>query len=270
MEQLISRLLIQKGECPHCFEPLYAWKNKNSDGSERCQPTCMKCGYTDLKSREDMQTKRIYDESLKNRALSFFRNSSFVPNTSLYGKDFKNFIQDNNETKIAAEIAKNYVNDVLLGKPTHLVLNGKSGVGKSHLSMAICQEVIKRSNYDKKCAFINYRELLEQLRFSFNDKEAQKALQGNLIKDLKTIDLVVLDDVGAELGGGSMNDATRYNNDVLHSLLEAREERALIFNTNLSGKEVRDAYGERALSRIQNNSKGFAFTFKTTKDKRTL
>ena len=78
-----------------------------------------------------------------------------------------------------------------------------------------------------------------------------------------------LDDLGAELGGIQAKSATSYNNDVLYSLLEAREERALIINTNLAAREIVEAYGERVLSRIQNNSKGFTHTFRETKDKRT-
>lgn len=268
MNTLIARLLKENGECPHCQSPLYSWRNKRSDGRERCQPTCMTCGYTDLKRKEDLDSARIYNESLKNRAVSFFRNGSIVTNESLFEKKLSNYITENEETKKALETVKSYVNDVLLGKPVHLIINGKSGTGKSHLSMGACWEVVNRSNYDKKCLFINYRELLEQMKFSFVDEQARKALQGNLIADIKTTDLVVIDDLGAELGGGTSKSATTYNNDVLHSILEAREERALILNTNLSAQEIREAYGERVLSRILNNSKGHVVTFKETKDKR--
>lgn len=45
MEKLIRRVLVQSGKCPECSEPLYSWRAKNKDGSERCKPTCMSCGY---------------------------------------------------------------------------------------------------------------------------------------------------------------------------------------------------------------------------------
>ncbi len=269
MDKLIIKLLIQKGDCPHCQKPLYAWKTKNRDGTDRCAPTCMSCGYSDLKRKEDVTTKRLYDQSLKSRALNLFQNGSIVPNESLFKKRMANYRVTDTETQLAKEVAMRYIKAILDGGANHLILNGKSGAGKSHLSMAVCWEVIEQSNYDKKVAFVNYRELLEQLKFSFTDPEARKQIQGNLIKDLKTVDLVVLDDLGAELGGIQAKSATSYNNDVLYSLLEAREERALIINTNLSAREIVEAYGERVLSRIQNNSKGFTHTFRETKDKRT-
>ncbi|ELB20265.1 hypothetical protein OIS_04416 [Enterococcus faecium EnGen0035] len=40
MEKLIRRVLVQSGKCPECSEPLYSWRAKNKDGSERCKPTC--------------------------------------------------------------------------------------------------------------------------------------------------------------------------------------------------------------------------------------
>lgn len=268
IQQLIDNLLEIKGACPSCQEPLYAWKAKNKDGSDRCAPTCMRCGYHDLKLKEDNTTKRLFDESLKARALSLFRNGSIVPNEKLFEKRLSNYREVDAETKQGMATAKSFVNEMLLNKSPHLVLNGKTGAGKSHLAMGICWDTLERSNYDKKVAFINYRELLEQLKFSFSDEATRKALQGNLIQDLKTIHLVVIDDLGAELGGSNAKQATSYNNDILLSLLEAREDKALIVTTNLSGSEIKQAYGDRVLSRIRNNS--LAHTFKETADKRRV
>lgn len=268
MKVLIAKVLEKKGDCPNCKEPLYAWKTKNPDGTERCPPTCMSCGFTDLKRKEDVMTEKIYNNSLKARAWNFFRNGSMVTNESLFDKDFKTFKVENDETKLALEKSHAFVNEILLGKTTHLVLSGKSGVGKSHLSMSICKEVIKRSNYDKKCLFINYRELLEQLKKAFNDDVMYKLLHQSLMADIKTTDLVVIDDLGAELGGSSANNSSNYNNDTLHSIMEAREDKALVVNTNLTGKELKAVYGERIVSRIMNNSNGFISSLNQTKDKR--
>lgn len=71
MEKLIQKVLVQRGECPECGQPLYGWRTKNPDGSERCKPTCMQCGYKALRVQEDLQTERIYNESLKARAINF-------------------------------------------------------------------------------------------------------------------------------------------------------------------------------------------------------
>ncbi len=54
MEKLIRRVLVQSGKCPECSEPLYSWRAKNKDGSERCKPTCMVDGiFVKLSDLED-------------------------------------------------------------------------------------------------------------------------------------------------------------------------------------------------------------------------
>ena len=242
MEKLIRRVLVQSGKCPECSEPLYSWRAKNKDGSERCKPTCMSCGYKALRVKEDIQTERIYNDSLKARALSFFQNGSVLRD-------------------------KSYVNDVLLNHPSHFILSGKSGSGKSHLSMATAWEILERSNYDKKILFISYQELLEQIKFSYNNAELRKEIEGSLIADIKTTDLVVFDDIGAELGSGVSN-SRQFTNNTLNTLLEARQNKATIITTNLSGPELREAYGERIVSRIFKNSEGYALKFQQTADKR--
>ncbi|MGF2046534.1 ATP-binding protein [Enterococcus gallinarum] len=268
MQILIEKVLIVRGECPECGGNLYGYRSKNKDGSERCAPTCMKCGFYDLKRKEDIQTERIYNESLKNKTLNFFKFGSVITDKSLFDCSFDNYKIIDAETESAAAIAKNFVKAVLNGEPKHLALNGKSGSGKSHLAMAATWEIIKQSDYDKKCLFISYRELLEQIKFSFNDEQLRKEIQGSLMKDIKTADLVVIDDLGAELGGSTYTNSTNFNNDTLNSILEARQNQAIILTTNLTGKEMKNAYGERIVSRIFKNSQGFAFKFETTSDKR--
>jgi DNA replication protein DnaC len=270
MQLLITKLLEVRGECPECGGNLYGWKTKNSDGSERCQPTCMSCGHYDLKRKADMNSNRIYKNSLKQRAIGILENMSVVSDKTLFKKKIHDFKRLDDETTIAENKARSFINQVLLGNPVHMLLSGKSGVGKSHLSMGICWEVLERSNYDKKCIFINYRELLEQIRYSYSDENLRKQIQGSLMADLKTVDLVVIDDLGAELGGNDIRQSKNYNNDVIYSILEARQNQALVINSNLSTKEIKAAYGERILSRIIMNSDGFRVGMKTTKDKRMV
>ena len=265
---LIEKVLIVRGECPECGGNLYGYRSKNKDGSERCAPTCMKCGFYDLKRKEDIQTERIYNESLKNKTLNFFKFGSVITDKSLFDCSFDNYKIIDVETETAVNITKSFVEAVLSGEPKHLALNGKSGSGKSHLAMAATWEIIKRSDYDKKCLFISYRELLEQIKYSFNDEQLRKEIQGSLMKDIKTADLVVIDDLGSELGGTTYSSSTNFNNDTLNSILEARQNQAIILTTNLTGKEMKNAYGERIVSRLFKNSKGFAFKFVTTADKR--
>lgn len=122
-------------------------------------------------------------------------------------------------------------------------------------------------------AVVSYRELLEQLKFGLNDKEAYKVIQGSVINDLKKVGLVVIDDLGAELGRiEEPSKPTTYNLDTLTSLVEARLNKATIFTSNLNSDQIFNLYGERIYSRIINGASTkegmHAFRFKTTEDKR--
>ncbi|QQU16536.1 ATP-binding protein [Enterococcus casseliflavus] len=268
MKSLIDKVLVVRGECPKCQQPLYGYKAKNKDGSERCAPICMACGYYDMRRKEDRETERIYNESLKKKAIDFFRYGSVVTDASLFDCTFDNYKVIDEETRTAVAIANNFVKAVLNGEPKHMALNGKSGSGKSHLSMAATWAIIEQSDYTKKCLFIGYREFLEQIKYSFNDKELRKHIQGSLMKDIKTADLVVVDDLGAELGGASFNDSKVFTNDIINSIMEARQNQATIITTNLAGKEIAEAYGQRITSRVFKNSQGCTFKFEKTADKR--
>ncbi|MBU5364267.1 ATP-binding protein [Enterococcus devriesei] len=270
MQKIIDRVFITVGSCPDCGAEMYQWRQKMPNGEDRCGPTCMICGHKELKKKQDYDTRIMYNESLKKRALNYFKFSSLVPDKALFNKRMKEYLRVDQETKDALETAKRAVNEILLGKPVHAVFTGKSGTGKSHLAMAIAWEALERSNYEKNVLFVNYRELLDQLRFAMNDKEAHKQIQGALIADLKTVDLVIIDDIGAELGGNKVSDSSRYNNDTLTGILEARQNMATVITTNLTAKELQEAYGERILSRILQNSQGFVVSMKTTKDKRLM
>lgn len=268
MQQIIERVFTVVGACPDCGEDLYQWRQKLANGEDRCGSTCMSCGYKALKKKQDLETIRMYNESLKKRAINYLKNCSLIPDKSLLDESFKSYKIVDTETKIACETAKRAVNEILLDKPIHLVLTGKSGTGKSHLAMSIAWAVLEKSSYQKNVLFVNYRELLEQLQFAMSDAETRKAITGNLIAEMKTASLVVIDDIGAELGGTTAKESSRYNNDVLTGILEARQNMATVFTTNLTAKELRQAYGERILSRILKNATGFTVKMSQTDDKR--
>ncbi|PQD07564.1 DNA replication protein DnaC, partial [Enterococcus faecalis] len=48
------------------------------------------------------------------------------------------------------------------------------------------------------------------------------------------------------------------------------QNKATVFTTNLTGKEMSQAYGERILSRIMSNSQRFVMKIEGTLDKKVL
>mgnify|MGYP005982942949 CR=1 FL=1 len=265
---MVAKLLyIVEIPCPECGGDMYAWRNKGPDGKPRCAPACMDCGYKAMKKAEAISTEKMYNDSLKAKAINYLKFSSLYTDKGLIENRFSNYETMDTETKQAKEMMKHFVNEALLDKPVHAILTGKSGSGKTHLSMAAAWDILERSNYDKRCLFVSYAELLEQLKFAMNDDQVRKSITGNLMAEIKTVDVLVLDDIGAELGVSDPN-STAFNNDTLNRIVEARQDRATIFTTNLPGKTLTKAYGDRIASRMMKNSNGLVFTFTETKDKR--
>ncbi|MGM0214930.1 ATP-binding protein [Enterococcus sp. AZ109] len=272
LERIMDKVLIVTGECPKCGGPMRKWKNTNKDGSERCAPVCtaVDCGYRVMTKLHQTKERAMFDEAKMKDALSRLMNTSIVTDKSIFSNRFEDYRTPDSETKLAKKKALEWAADILEGKKVHAILTGSPGVGKTHLGMSVLDFAMKKSGYVVSCSVVSYRELLEQLKFAMNDSEARKQIQGALMTEIKKTDLVLIDDVGAELGRLEDNQkATPYDVDVITSLAEARLDKATIFTTNLTSKQLINAYGERVFSRMMNNAGNeYVMNFKETKDKR--
>ena len=121
----------------------------------------------------------------------------------------------------------------------NLFLYGKTGLGKTHLSLAIAGCVIGKGYGVVYGSVSDLIGRVEQQHFSRAEQSR------DLLDGLLDCDLLILDDLGAEFSN-SFSVATLYN------LLNTRLQRGrpTIVNTNLSMKELLDRYGERFTSRI--------------------
>ncbi len=116
-----------------------------------------------------------------------------------------------------------------------LIMRGKTGLGKTHLSLSIASEVLNRGY---NVIYGSVPDLLRKL-----DKE--KFEGGEVLDMLETADLLILDDLGAEMDN-------KLYVSVLYSLINARMNASLptVINTNLTIKELEKKYDERLGSRF--------------------
>src|SRR4029453_13211346 len=100
---------------------------------------------------------------------------------------------------------------------------GKPGLGKTHLSVAILKEVVKRTN--AKALFYDVRELLKDIRNTYNPVVRSTELQ--VIQPVMEAELLVLDDIGAEK-------TSEWVEETLNLIVNTRynERRATIFTSN--------------------------------------
>lgn len=133
-------------------------------------------------------------------------------------------------------------------EPQNLLFFGEVGTGKSFLSGCIAKEILDRGFsvvYFSASALFN---LLSKYAFETGSKE----MLYKTYEDLYNCDLVIVDDLGAELSNS-------FTNSQFFTFLNERQlaGKSVIISTNLSLEELKTRYSERIFSRLTGN-----FTFR--------
>lgn len=255
VQNVMNRFLTDVGECPNCDNgKLMIWKSPNREGELRCPPTCPDCGFSErLAKGTTLSDVDATELAAKNAAKDYLYNNSIVSNKEVFKYTFKGFNDSQAERKQAKFFASKMADRIVSGNTVHATLVGGPGRGKTHLAMSICYNVLARTNYKKKVAFVDWRELLDVVKAGMheNSKDVQ-AYGDNLINEFAKADIVVLDDLGSERG-------TDYDKDLIDKFWRIREDKTVITTTNLTIRELSDSYSSRMTSRMQKHAKDATF-----------
>lgn len=129
---------------------------------------------------------------------------------------------------------------------TGMIFFGKTGVGKTHLSLSIANEVLKKGY---GVVYGTASEFLGKI-----EKEHFGKIEGDTLDLLCECDLLIIDDLGAEFH-------TQFTASAIHELINRRimEGKPSIISTNLSPAELAETYGDRVSSRIIGNFEPLKF-----------
>lgn len=124
-----------------------------------------------------------------------------------------------------------------------LLLMGRTGLGKTHLSLAVASEVTGRGFGVVYTPAQKLIDRLEANKFSYAPEN-----RGQYASDLESAlecDLLVIDDLGAEF-------ATSFSQSILCHIVNTRlcEGRPAIISTNLDLGQIEERYTQRMLSRL--------------------
>ena len=236
LQEELGKMMADHGWAPEDFEPRY---------------TCSKCkdtGYVDGKMcacfRELLRTESYRQlNSLTPLSLSSFEDFSlkYYPDERRDGKPSDRQIMRN-----TLEFCISYARDFSLSSP-NLIMTGGTGLGKTHLSLAIARDAIQKGYGVIYSSTSKLVQKLENEHFGREESEETAGL-------LESCDLLILDDLGTEFRSSFSASA----------LYETVNERLLlrkptVISTNLSTKEIVDYYSERFASRIIGSYKRILF-----------
>lgn len=119
---------------------------------------------------------------------------------------------------------------------------GRTGLGKTHLSLAIANEAIKKGYNVIYGSVINFLNKMEKEKFGRVESSIDTE---ELLIDA---DLLILDDLGAEF-------STAYTVSALYNIINSRIARGVptIISSNLDLEELKSRYPESVASRIIGN-----------------
>lgn len=121
-----------------------------------------------------------------------------------------------------------------------LLIRGNTGLGKTHLSLAIANEVLKKGFGVVYVSAPDILSKLEKEHFSY-DYESENQTLDTLLE----CDLLIIDDLGTEF-------KTQYSTSCIYNIFNSRilSQKPIIINTNMTLKELESAYSERFVSRV--------------------
>lgn len=135
--------------------------------------------------------------------------------------------------KLCSEYASNF-NPETSG---NLLFMGDAGLGKTHLTLAIVSELVKKGFMPIYSSAENLFSTIESEKF----KDEGRGSYDTILK----CDLLVIDDLGTEM-------ITTFTKSALYNIVNTRlmSKKPTIINTNLTMKEIEELYSPRISSRF--------------------
>jgi len=228
------------------------------------QEFCPECCQEQIDRQEQEGIDKSLNAEIYLKTYNVLMRDSTIPK-ELKEASFENFIAETTEEKQLLEFAKEQVKKYLDGMTGNTLFTGSTGIGKSHLSIAIAKAInegYKSKGEPKSVLFVNLTEILRRVRESFN----YTSQEGYYSRMLKEADYLVLDDLGIKSDSANSKGKSAWEEEFIFDILSNRDK--TIITTNLSNSEIASMYSDRVASRVRTGLEGNFFKSFTIKDKR--
>lgn len=263
--QDLKKLLKTTGErCPIHNEPLIRVDMPNAPKAGVC-PICAKERVAEKEKEIEYQGG---DEVIKAKTYGWLKRYSIITDDSLYDASLDNYETPGEEEKQNKQKAERIAMDYLNGTTGNAIFSGNPGTGKSHLAMSVLKKVNAESNPSRRCLFISVDEMMRLVKSSFDSHDRTYSEEA-IVKKLCQADLLVMDDLGAEVGAiNTRSTASDWTTKMLYAVVNGRMKKPTIWTTNLSSKQLQQIYDRKLVSRMLRGAKNHILTFNNTTDKR--
>lgn len=227
IQQKMNMLLAQKGYPADYLNPIYSCPKCKDTGTVDGQW----CDCFNKVLRRIAAEQLNADSPLQLSEFSTFKLDYYSDKTNTpIGVTPRRIMEDNLNDCIS--FAENFN-----GKGKGLFMIGATGLGKTHLSLAIGNRVIEKGFC---VAYGSVPEIIRKI-----DREQFGKAEGDTMGLAMESDLLILDDLGAE-------NRTDRAVSILYEIINARQNRGLpiIVNTNLDPKDIKNSYQDRLYSRL--------------------
>ena len=196
--------------CPKCCDT-------GSDGTKMC--SCMKqlCGK--LMADELNENAQLTLSSFDTFQLSYYSGNDYFMMEKIlnYAKQYAATFEKNSDS---------------------ILMFGNTGLGKTHLSLAIANEVLKKGYSVLYDSAINILRKIESEHFSYDHLS-------DMLDLVMDTELLILDDLGTEY-------ETKFYSSTIYNIINTRLNRSkpTIISTNMNFPQLSNRYDERVTSRL--------------------
>ena len=232
LQRELKELLLSNGYAENALEPQYSCEKCNDtgyfeQGNRTLMCSCMKrelvaCACDELNRSIPLSLCSFEAFDLERYSKTLDPSTGLVPYRHM-----------EKVLKYCMAYARNFTPD-----SESILMRGKTGLGKTHLSLAIATEVIKRGYGVIYVSAPALALQLEKERFSREE-------QTGTLDALSTCDLLIVDDLGTEYRNS-------FTLSQIYNLFNARllRRKPFIISTNLTIAELEREYSDRFVSRI--------------------
>lgn len=217
---------------------------------------CPACEQADDDLRAE--NRRIRDEQERQRRLEARLKQAGIP-LRFRSRSFENFAADTKPMADCLRIAEEFAIEFKdrMEEGATVVFSGKPGTGKSHLAIAVCMAIMARGY---TALYLNALDAIRLVRSTW--KRDSERLEHEVMNDLATVDLLVLDEVGAQYG-------TDGEQVILFDIINRRyqDQMPMILLTNQGKDGLRQYLGDRAFDRLREAGRWVPFDWESHRGK---